>query len=235
VTQFDRVFAWAGGAAFVASLACFAWWYFVALQASGPWLGWGPVVADTGMFCVFALHHSVFAREPLKERLTAIPVRLRKSVYVWIASLLLIIVCLAWRRVGGTLYDFDGAIAVVMAAVQLTGVALIARAVRGIDALELAGIRDVITTPATSGAPTRDPLQTSGPYRLVRHPLYLGWFLVVFGPSRMTGDRLTFAAISMLYLIIAVPYEEQSLVRAFGEEYTRYMQRVRWRILPYVY
>jgi protein-S-isoprenylcysteine O-methyltransferase Ste14 len=46
---------------------------------------------------------------------------------------------------------------------------------------------------------------------------------------------LTFAVVSTLYLVIAVPYEEQSLMRAFGDEYARYRQRVRWRIVPYVY
>jgi protein-S-isoprenylcysteine O-methyltransferase Ste14 len=51
----------------------------------------------------------------------------------------------------------------------------------------------------------------------------------------MTGDRLLFAAISVFYLIIAVPFEERSLGRNFGKQYARYQQLVRWRIVPYVY
>ena len=103
---------------------------------------------------------------------------------------------------------------------------LIALAVRTIDPLELAGIR------RPAGGQT---LQIMGPYRLVRHPLYLGWVLIVFGAARMTGDRLTFAVISCEYLAIAVVWEERSLEREFGQAYVRYKEQVRWRIVPYVY
>jgi protein-S-isoprenylcysteine O-methyltransferase Ste14 len=78
-------------------------------------------------------------------------------------------------------------------------------------------------------------LQTTGPYRLVRHPLYLGWMLVVFAPANMTGDRLFFAVITSAYLIAAIPWEERSLVKAFGETYVRYKEQVRSRVIPYVY
>jgi protein-S-isoprenylcysteine O-methyltransferase Ste14 len=100
------------------------------------------------------------------------------------------------------------------------------RGVRAIDPLELAGIR-------TSGTTT--VLQVTGPYRLVRHPLYLGWMLMAFGAAHMTGDRLTFAAISTLYVLIAIPFEERSLVRTFGTQYEDYRRNVRWRVVPYLY
>ncbi len=103
---------------------------------------------------------------------------------------------------------------------------IIAGAVRAIDALELAGIRPMLPT---------DSLQFRGPYRWVRHPLYLGWLLATFGPAHMTGDRLVFAGISLFYLVIAVPFEERSLIGRFGEPYLRYRELVRWRIVPYVY
>src|SRR5262249_3167132 len=105
---------------------------------------------------------------------------------------------------------------------------LIALSVRAIDALELAGIRQPADVAGTT-------LQITGPYGLVRHPLYLGWVLAVFGAARMTGDRLTFAAISTFYLVVAVPWEERSLSRTFGASYEAYKKRVRWRIVPFMY
>ena len=103
---------------------------------------------------------------------------------------------------------------------------MIALSVRAIDALELAGIR----RDARDGE-----LQAGGPYGLVRHPIYLGWMLIVFGSAHMTGDRLAFAAVTSLYLAIAIPWEERALETAFGDRYQRYKQQVRWRVVPYIY
>jgi protein-S-isoprenylcysteine O-methyltransferase Ste14 len=69
----------------------------------------------------------------------------------------------------------------------------------------------------------------------MRHPLYFGWMLAVFGTPHMTGDRLAFAVMTTVYLIAAVPLEERSLRRSFGEDYARYARAVRWRMIPFIY
>jgi protein-S-isoprenylcysteine O-methyltransferase Ste14 len=176
---------------------------------------------------VFAAHHSVCARPGVKAAVARIvPQHLVRSVYVWTASVLFIAFIALWQPIGGQLYGATGPVALGLLAIQLYGAWLIARSVRAIDALDLAGIR-----PTASA----DALQITGPYRLVRHPLYLGWMLIVFGAARMTGDRLVFAAMTSIYLIVAIPWEERSLERAFGDAYTRYKRQVRWRMVPYVY
>ena len=73
--------------------------------------------------------------------------------------------------------------------------------------------------PAFAGGRDRRRCRSSGPYRWVRHPLYLGWLLMVFGAAHMTGDRLVFAAITTIYLLVAIPWEERSLRRSFGAAY----------------
>ena len=227
MARLERGFVWAGGTIFVLSLAMTVWFEVVAWRHEKPFAGWSVVLYDAVLFSAFALHHSLFARPRIKARLSAvIPPRLVRSVYVWTASLLLIVVLAAWSDIGGVIYRTSGWLTVLYAAIQLSGVWTIAGAVRAIDPLELAGIRQE--------AGSQD-LQTKGPYGLVRHPLYLGWILVVFGAAQLTGDRLAFAVITSSYLCIAVPWEEQSLDRAFGDAYARYKKRVRWRIIPYVY
>ena len=69
----------------------------------------------------------------------------------------------------------------------------------------------------------------------MRHPLYLGWVLIVFGVSHLTGDRLAFAIITTAYLVVAIPWEERLLEDVFGDQYARYKQNVRWRLVPFVY
>lgn len=231
LTSSARLFVWTGGTLFVVSLGVCAYSYLLVWGRSivgaadlGPL---GAIASDVVLFTLFAAHHSVFARDSVKTWLVGIvPARLIRSVYVWIASLLFISVCLLWRPIGISLYDVTGLPAFALAAVQLAGLWIIARAVAGLDPLELAGIHP------TSGS---SALQTSGPFRWVRHPLYFGWVLAVFGAAHMTGDRLAFAVTSSLYLVIAVPWEERSLSETFGEDYARYVRAVRWRIIPFIY
>jgi protein-S-isoprenylcysteine O-methyltransferase Ste14 len=218
--------AWLGGGIFVAALAFCAWWYLVTLGLSLPFQGWPPVSFDVALFTFFALHHSVLARERVKASLRRlVPDTLSRTVYVWTASLLLIAVCALWRAVGADWYNARGWALWAHTVVQLSGVWLIARATAVIDPLELAGIRH----------PAEGRLQITGPYRWVRHPLYLGWVLAVSGHAHMTGDRALFAVITTTYLVVAVPFEERSLVASFGDDYRRYQREVRWRMVPYVF
>jgi hypothetical protein len=232
MTRFDRFFVWIGGALFVLSLAACAYWFlFVWTAASATARSSSGVAAaiaiDAALFSAFALHHSLFARDAIKRRIAAvIPERLLRSFYVWTASLLLLAVLALWRPIPGVVYSVVGWRSIVHAALQLSGLWLVARSAATIDPLELAGIK-----PA-SGA---ESLQTTGPYRWVRHPIYLGWLLAVNAAAEMTANRLTFALLSSAYLLLAVPWEERSLRRIFGEPYARYQRAVRWRVIPYIY
>ena len=221
-----KAFVWIGGALFVAALAYCGYAYVVSWARPH---AFNPLAAgiDAALFTLFALHHSLFARDGVKQWLSSsVPASLLRSCYVWLASALLIAVCALWQPVGGELYRHAGIPALAHAAAQIAGVLIIVSAVRTIDPLELAGIRR---------HPTADTLQIAGPYRFVRHPLYSGWVLLTFGAAHMTGDRLFFAGISTLYLLIAIPFEERSLRLSFGGAYDAYAQQVRYRLVPYVY
>jgi protein-S-isoprenylcysteine O-methyltransferase Ste14 len=221
----ERVFVWAGGAIFVGSLAATVYVYAVRWSDTRPDpLSWpAALAANALLIAAFASHHSLFARDGVKAWLAQhLPRHLLRSFYVWVASLLWLGVIAGWQAIGGLLYHTT----TLLALAQLTGFVLSWRSVRAIDPLELAGIR---------GGDSSAGLKTNGPYRLVRHPLYLGWMLLVFGAARMTGDRLAFAVMTSAYLVAAVPWEERSLERSFGEAYRRYKAQVRWRIVPFLY
>jgi protein-S-isoprenylcysteine O-methyltransferase Ste14 len=115
--------------------------------------------------------------------------------------------------------------------VQWSGVAVTVVASRVLDVWDLSGLRQAFGRRAER-APV---LIQSGLYRLVRHPIYFGWMLMVWPAPHMTGSRLLFAAISSLYLLAAVPGEERALRRTFGDEYARYGRGVPYRIIPFLY
>jgi methanethiol S-methyltransferase len=227
------VVAWSGAAVFASALAWFAYAYlvrFAALPARGSRTT--AIAIDLVLFTLFALHHSLFARTSIKMWVRAtIPPALERSTYTWVASLLFLAVCTAWRGVPGTAWTLDGAWRVAGYGLQAAGLVITAVGSARLDVFDLAGVRQVQQPHQAAAA----PLETTGLYGFVRHPLYLGWALFVFGAPDMTATRLTFAAISTAYLALAIPIEERSLRESFGPAYADYQGRVRWRMVPGVY
>jgi protein-S-isoprenylcysteine O-methyltransferase Ste14 len=228
-------FVWFGTLLFISSLLLLVHAYFVTFDRvtpDGP--AAGAVVIDVGLFSVFALHHSAFARSGVKLWMTRlVSPALERSVYTWIASLLLIAVVLFWRPVPGALYEVRGLWTIPFYTIQFVGVLLTVRSSSTLGILDLAGVSQVRNDVGSSQAHV--PLVTTGLYGFVRHPLYFSWLLFVFATPHMTMTRLTFAIVSSAYLGIAIPFEERGLIRTFGEEYRLYQREVRWRMLPGVY
>lgn len=228
--------AWSGGAVFVASLLYFLYSYLVVFGRPAPAGGWiAPAIVDTALFSAFALHHSLFARTRVRLAVRRlISPHIERATYTWTASVLFLALCWLWRPVPGIAYSLEGPLRWIAYAVQLCGLVMTYLGSSAVDVLDLAGIRQVID--ARRGVtPPRSRLHTAGVFRLVRHPIYFGWFLLVFGTPVMTGTRLVFAVVSTAYLIAAIPLEERSLLDVFGEEYAAYRRRVRWRMLPGLY
>jgi len=195
------------------------------------------IVVDVTLFTVFALHHSLFARDTIRKRITRSVGVLERSTYVWLASALFIAVCAWWQPVAGAMWRIDEpAAAWLLRAAQLAGVWLTLRSALMIDFLELAGLRQVDDRrPMRSNLGDPATFKTSGPYGWVRHPIYAGWFLLVFAVPSMTMTRFVFAVTSSLYLLIAIPFEERSLRSSSAGAYEQYMKQVRWKLLPHVF
>jgi isoprenylcysteine carboxyl methyltransferase (ICMT) family protein YpbQ len=192
------------------------------------------VAADVMLFTVFALHHSLFARDAIRKRISRTVGALERSTYVWIASPLFIAVCAWWQPIAGAAWRIDEpALVWLLRAAQLLGVWLTLRSALMIDVLELAGLTQVRRV--RQDPPSTADFKTSGPYGWVRHPIYAGWFLFVFAIPLMTMTRFVFAITSSLYLLIAIPFEERSLRCSSAGAYERYMKQVRWKLLPHVF
>ena len=236
-----RAVAWAGAGLFAASLAYFLFSYAVTFGeiTSGP-VAAAAIATDVALFTIFALHHSVFARERVRAWMSrAVSPPVERSVYVWVASLMLIAVCALWQPIPGVAWRVEGPAAWLFPAAQLAGAWLTLRSAAIIDIWDLAGVRQASIPDSQLPAPKADPenreFKTDGPYGWVRHPIYLGWLLLVFPMATMTMTRLLFAVISSLYIVVAIPFEERSLRRASGGSYGAYMKAVRWKLVPGLY
>ena len=233
-----------GAGLFVLSLSYFIYSYATVFgrHTEGP-LRAALVVWDVVLFSVFALHHTVFARERIRRALTQALGPLERSFYVWVASLLFIAVCRLWLPLPGFVWDVEGAARFILIFLQIGGITFSVYSAAAIDIWELAGIRQLnaqLPTPNSQPLPTPNSqttfeFKTTGPYGLVRHPIYLGWFLIVFAVGTMTMTRFVFAVVSCAYILAAIPFEERSLQRSTNGAYDRYMQKVPRKLVPGLY
>jgi methanethiol S-methyltransferase len=236
VTPTARLFAWMGAGLFVFSLSYFiySYWAVFGRHTDGP-LGAGVVVWNVVLFSVFALHHTVFARERIRRSLAQALGPLERSFYVWVASLLFIAVCRLWLPLPGIVWDVEGAARFILIFLQIGGITFSVYSAAAIDIWELAGIRQLNSQLPTANSQKEFEFKTTGPYGLVRHPIYLGWFLIVFAVGTMTMTRFVFAVVSCVYLLLAIPFEERSLRRSTNGAYDRYIQKVPRKLVPGLY
>jgi len=178
------------------------------------------------LLALFALQHSVMARPWFKAAWTRIvPSSVERSTYVLFSSLALLLLFWKWEPMGGVIWKVtnpDGQLA--LNALYGLGVLIILAATFLISHFDLFGLRQVWLN--LRGVPyTNLAFSTPGLYRIVRHPLYVGWLLMFWAAPVMTVAHLVFALGTTAYILIAIQFEERDLIQ-FHAEYAEYRRRV---------
>jgi protein-S-isoprenylcysteine O-methyltransferase Ste14 len=178
------------------------------------------------LLALFALQHSVMARPWFKAAWTRIvPSSVERSTYVLFSSLALLLLFWKWEPMGGVIWKVaspDGQLA--LDALYGFGVLIILAATFLINHFDLFGLRQVWLN--LRGIPyTNLSFSTPGLYRVVRHPLYVGWLLMFWAAPVMTVAHLVFAIGTTVYIFIAIQFEERDLIE-FHAEYAEYRRRV---------
>ncbi len=185
------------------------------------------LLVNLGLLAVFGLQHSVMARPAFKRWITrVISPAVERSTYVLFTNLALILMFWAWQPMGGVVWDVqDPAGRAVLYGLFAFGWLLVLVPTFLINHFDLFGLRQVWLY--LLGRPyTHLRFVTPGPYRLVRHPLYVGWFFAFWATPTMTGAHLVFAIVTTIYILVAIQLEERDLLDAHGADYANYRARV---------
>lgn len=221
---------------FAYGIICYAVFLFVFLRAI--WFVWTmdslppqapltiALLINAALLGAFAVQHSGMARQGFKRAWTkVVPPPLERSTYVLTASLVLLTVVEFWQPLPGTIWWVHSQAAVVLNGLFWFGWALLFTCTLLIDHCDLFGLKQ-------SWKYLRDEkyepprFRTPGPYRLVRHPLYLGFIIAFWSAPHMTSGRLFFAVMCTAYILIAIQLEERDLVTFHGESYRIYQRGV---------
>jgi protein-S-isoprenylcysteine O-methyltransferase Ste14 len=192
--------------------------------AQGTWQT--ALLIDLGLLALFALQHSIMARPAFKRVLTRFvsPV-IERSTYVLASSVALIVLFWQWRPLGGIVWDVENEIGVALLYAGFAfGWTLVLVTTFVINHFDLFGLRQVWRN--LLGQPQQG-LKFVMPvlYRIVRHPLYVGWFFAFWCTPTMTATHLLFAVMTTAYILIAIQLEERDLMREHAE-YASYRKSV---------
>jgi protein-S-isoprenylcysteine O-methyltransferase Ste14 len=183
------------------------------------------LAVDVALLVAFALQHSIMARPAFKRWWTGIvPEAAERSTYVLASSIAVGALFAFWQPIGGVVWQTEGAVRSAVTGIYLLGWALLLYVTFLIDHFDLFGLKQVWRK--LTGKEYRPPqFYTPSLYKLVRHPLYIGWLTIFWAAPTMTVSHLLFALVTTAYILFAIRLEERDLVDAFGADYVAYRAR----------
>ena len=189
------------------------------------------VLINLGLLGLFAIQHTVMARSGFKRWLTQIiPAAAERSLFVLLTNLILIALVWQWRPLPGVVWEAGGVAATLLHVLFFVGWGIVLLSTFLIDHFDLFGLKQ--TYFYATGRPYAGPeFKEHLFYKIVRHPLMLGFLVTFWAAPVMTTSRFFFAGVCTVYILLALYIEERSLVELHGDEYRDYQRRVRM-LLP---
>jgi protein-S-isoprenylcysteine O-methyltransferase Ste14 len=184
------------------------------------------LTVDVALLALFAIQHSVMARPAFKRWWTRIiPEAAERGTYVLLSSLILLLLFWQWRPIPMVIWRTEGIAATLLDSLQWMGWIIAFASTFMIDHFDLFGVRQVFEAlRAVKGADPRFKMPLL--YRIVRHPLMLGFLIAFWATPVMTAGHLLFAVMTTGYILVALQFEERDLTAAFGESYEQYRRQV---------
>lgn len=191
------------------------------------------VLVDACLLGLFAVQHSIMARPAFKRWWTTIiPQSIERSTYVLLASLLQLLLFWQWLPIPLVIWNVEQSIGgIFLRGLYFFGWFIIFLSASLINHMDLFGLRQVYLH-WQGREYTNVEMKTPLLYKLIRHPLMLGFLIAFWATPRMSAGHLIFALATTGYILVGIRLEERDLLTAYGEVYRRYQQRVSM-LLPF--
>ncbi|HXS21704.1 MAG TPA: isoprenylcysteine carboxylmethyltransferase family protein [Steroidobacteraceae bacterium] len=184
-------------------------------------------LVDLVLLSLFALQHSIMARRGFKRLWTRlVSWHIERSTFVIAASAVLALLLWQWRPLPAPVWDVRSTtLGTVLAVTFWLGWGVLLLSTFLIDHFELFGLRQVWAY--GRGAEFHSPdFKTPALYRMVRHPIYLGFVIAFWSAPFMSVGHLLFSVATTGYILVGICFEERDLIAAYGQRYRQYRARV---------
>lgn len=186
------------------------------------------ILTNTILLTVFALQHSIMARPSFKKWITTIiSSATERSTYILLSSLALLLMYWQWQPITTIVWEAESELLIiVLTGIFFLGWLIVLLSTFMINHFELFGLAQIFDNLKNKQTPN-PKFQTNYLYKIVRHPLMLGFLIAFWATPTMTVGHLFFALITTVYIFIAVKYlEEKDLRKFIGEKYETYQKEV---------
>jgi protein-S-isoprenylcysteine O-methyltransferase Ste14 len=192
----------------------------------------GSLCFDAGLSLIFFVQHSVMLRTPFRQKLgLLLPEKYHGALFTLTSGMLLLAVVILWQGVDYQLVTLTGGLRWLARLIFFLAAAGFFWGVLALGFHDPFGLAPLVADRRSQPEPPQD-LVVSGPYRWVRHPLYLCTILFIWSSPDLSADRLLFNILWTVWIMIGARLEEQDLIDAFGQAYLDYQQQVP-RLLPF--
>jgi methanethiol S-methyltransferase len=195
---------------------------------------WGiAIFINLGLIALFGIQHSVMARSSFKKKWEKfIPTPIERSTYVLFSSVILVLMFFFWKPISLTIWDFSGSMTGnVLLGISFLGWGIVLLSTFLINHFHLFGLYQVVQYLMDKAQ--NDVFKMPFLYKIVRHPLYLGFLIAFWATPVMTAGHLLFSIGMSIYILIGIHHEEKDLIKTHGEKYRQYRSETP-KLIPFL-
>jgi protein-S-isoprenylcysteine O-methyltransferase Ste14 len=172
----------------------------------------GVLWVDAGLSLLFFIQHSVMVRKPFRRWLARfIPEDYAGATYAIASGIVLLLVILLWQTSPHTIIAPLGILRWSLRTVSFFSLLGFYWGVKALRFFDPFGLRPIFNR-LRGRNPRLLPFTVAGPYRWVRHPLYLFMILMTWACPDLTADRLLFNLLWTVWVAIGSYFEERERV-----------------------
>ena len=186
------------------------------------------IIINVILLSVFALQHSIMARPAFKKWFTTIiSPAMERSTYILLSSLSLLLIYWQWQPITTIVWEVENeTVIIVLKGIFFLGWLIVLLSTFMINHFELFGLAQIFDNLKNRQTPN-PKFQTNYLYKIVRHPIMLGFIIAFWATPHMTIGHLLFTLVTTIYILIAVKYlEEKDLRKFIGKKYETYQKEV---------